>query len=64
MRGRKSGKRKADAAPPVAEVGRRRSAIPKAAGPRPASPNPKLGAETRKRLAKHYASKYQTMRRG
>ena len=40
----------------VAEVGRRRSAI-RSSGPSAASPNPKLGAETRKRLAKHYASK-------
>ena len=27
-------------------------------------PNPKLADQTRKRLGKHYASKYQTMRRG
>jgi hypothetical protein len=26
--------------------------------------NPKLGAQTRKRLGKHYASKYRTGRRG
>ena len=26
--------------------------------------NPKLADQTRKRLGKHYASKYQTMRRG
>jgi hypothetical protein len=29
-----------------------------------ALPNPKLGAQARKLLGKHYASKYQTMRRG
>ena len=29
-----------------------------------AIPNPKVAAQSRKVLAKHYASKYQTMRRG
>jgi hypothetical protein len=44
---------------------------PKSKAPLPAAkpragalPNPKVGAQARKLLGKHYASKYQTMRRG
>jgi hypothetical protein len=43
------------APPPVPVAGRKERAG--------AVPNPKLGAQARKLLAKHYASKYQTMRR-
>ena len=45
--------------PPVAKLEGRRNAIPK-----PAIANPKIGAQARRLLGKHYASKYQTMRRG
>lgn len=48
------------AAPAAPDVGRGRR--PKAP-PAPAV-NPKLGAETRKLLGKHYANKYRTTRRG
>ena len=38
--------------------------LPAAKLPAGALPNPKPGAQARKLLGKHYASKYQTMRRG
>jgi len=51
-------------APPAAGDPGRPRPTPQAAGPQRAKPNPKLGAQARQRLGKHYASKYQTMRRG
>ena len=53
MKPSKPGKRKPKTKAPLPETLR--------AG---ASRNPKLGAQTRRLLGKHYASKYQTMRRG
>jgi hypothetical protein len=50
---------KASPPPAVAKLERRRNPIPK-----PAIANPKIGAQARRLLGKHYASKYQTMRRG
>jgi hypothetical protein len=54
MRQRKLPKRRV---PPPAPVAGRK-------GRAGALPNPKVGAQARKLLGKHYASKYQTMRRG
>jgi hypothetical protein len=61
MKRSKAGKRppKASPPPPVAKLEGRRNPIPK-----PAIANPKIGAQARRLLGKHYASKYQTMRRG
>jgi hypothetical protein len=55
MKRRKPGKRP-KAQPPAPVAGRK--------GRAGALANPKVGAQMRKVLAKHYASKYQTMRRG
>jgi hypothetical protein len=53
MKGRKGGRRpKANPPPPVSGLKGR------------AISNPKLGAQGRKLLSKHYANKYRTMRRG
>ena len=51
---KKAGKRKVKANAPVPVAKLRAGAFP----------NPKVGAQARKLLGKHYASKYQTMRRG
>ena len=53
-RSEKAGKRRPQAKAPLPEAKLR-------AGARP---NPKVGVQARRLLGKHYASKYQTMRRG
>ena len=61
MKRRKTGKHppKASPPPPTAKLKGRANPIPK-----PAISNPKIGAQARRLLGKHYAGKYQTMRRG
>ena len=54
MKWSKAGKRKPKAKAPLPEAKLRAGALP----------NPKVGAQGRKLLGKHYASRYQTMRRG
>jgi hypothetical protein len=54
MRQRKLSKRRVPPPAPVAGRKRRAGALP----------NPKIGAQARKLLGKHYASNYQAMRRG
>lgn len=54
MKRRKPGQPRRSRRPPVTGRKGRAGAIP----------NPKVAAQSRKVLCKHYASKYQTMRRG